>query len=115
MRTGAPRPELAQRLGGTQMPRLASRLLGLGRQELLRELRQRAEANPLLELAEPDSGAEQGGWAPAAPGPSLGEHLAGQLETTPLPPRLRADALRCLVLLDDRGFLPAPSTFFRGR
>lgn len=106
MSAATARPELSQRLGTTQMPRLASRLLGLNLPGLRRELRLQAEHNPLLELLEPEVDEDERRML-AAPGPSLGEHLALQLETTPLAAQVRADALHCLVLLDDRGFLPA--------
>lgn len=91
-----------QRLTHAQVPRLAGRLLSLGAAGLAAELRAIAEQNPALEYDEPE--------LPPARGtqPTLHEHLAQQLETTPATARVRADALLCLGEMDPRGYLAAP-------
>ena len=88
-------------LTGVTMPRLASNLLLLNRQQLSAQLSVLAEQNPLIELPEP-------GGMPRLdpPGITLAEHVAEQLAYTPLDKLLRADALRCLSALDQRGYLP---------
>lgn len=83
------------------MPRLTSRLLQLGRQELHHELALLAEQNPLLELIERELPRL------ATPIPTLAEHLHEQLGKTPMTERLRADATRCVASINGRGYLPA--------
>ncbi len=91
-----------QSLSHAQVPRLAGRLLSLGALGLAAELRSIAEQNPALEYDEPALPPARGSQ------PTLAEHLAQQLETTPVPARVRADALLCLGEMDPRGYLAGP-------
>ena len=91
---------LAQKQGQAQLPKLTSRILTLGTQELAAEIRLQAEQNPALEYEEAS--------LPLVKKPqlTLAEHLAQQLETTPMPKTVRADALLCITEMDGRGYLP---------
>ena len=88
--------QLEQRL----MPRLTRDLLTLNDLALQNKLQELAADNPLLEVRE----RTMSGGQPAVP--TLTEHLANQLETMPLATTVRADALRCLGELNERGYLP---------
>lgn len=96
------RQQTLLRLGTAQVPRLTSRILVLGAMDLAAELRTQAAQNPALEYSEP-------GLPPVHdPLPSLKDHLAAQLETTPMDPKTRKDALRCLGEMDHKGYLAGP-------
>ena len=86
-----------------QMPRVASRLLALNKQDLGQELRNLAQHNPFLEVC--DEGASAQHFTKEQP--TLKQHLHSQLAVMPLDERARDDCERCLDSLDERGFLPA--------
>lgn len=94
-----------QRQALAQMPRIASRLLGLNQQDLRLELSNLAQHNPFLELAGESERAAPASYL-ATQQPTLKQFLHSQLEVMPLAAQLRDDCESCLDSLDGRGFLP---------
>ena len=96
-----------QKLLTKQIPRIACRLLALNQQELNLELRKQAELNPVIEINKSD---HANNFYISEPQITLTEFLVNQLEKTPLTTNLRKDAINCVSLLDEHGYLPSIQT-----